>query len=207
MYRVISENTYQKFISIEDKEGILSATSDWRLDGVGPRVDTFDGILDMWLNQNNDVLEKMKLSTEPIWVDISKPITQGIYLKSNNTFIGFSRSRFQLGKILVNEIVCIVPEYRGSNYLVESSILGLKTIFNTLEGNAIHTKVPIDKSSSSLPTTTKESDVQDTQLDRIEPITYKSTIYTREEWLVWIEKPENESIKNAPYEYIWNYTG
>lgn len=207
MYRVIGENVYQKFISIEDKEGILSATSDWRLDGAGPRVDTFDGILDMWLKQNEDVLAKMNPLTDPIWVDGSKAITQGIYLKSNNTFIGFSRSRFRVGYILDAEVVCIVPEYRGSNYLVESSILGLKTIFNTLEGNAIHTKVPIDKSSSSLPTTTKESAVQDTQLDRIEPITYKSTIYTREEWLAWIEKPENESIKNAPYEYIWNYTG
>ena len=107
---------------------------------------------------------------------------------------------------MVNEVVCIVPEYRGNAYLTESSILGLKTVFDTLEGNEIHSTVPVDKSSSSLPTTTKESEDRVTKLDRVEPITYKKTVYTRAEYLSWINDSKNEDIKNAPYEYILRYT-
>ena len=206
MYRVIGKNVYHKFISEEDKDGIINATADWRMDGSGQKVNLFDDVLKKWLNQNNTVLEKMKTQTEPIWMDNDCPITEGIYLKTNNKFIGFSRNRFKTGKILVNEVVCIVPEYRGNAYLTESSILGLKTVFDTLEGNEIHSTVPVDKSSSSLPTTTKESDDKMTKFDRVEPITYKKTVYTRAEYLSWINDSKNEDIKNAPYEYILRYT-
>ena len=206
MYRVIGKNVYHKFISEEDKDGIIDATADWRMDGSGQKLWLFDEALKRWLKWNNTVLEKMETQTEPVWMDNDCPITEGIYLKTNDKFIGFSRNRFEIGKILANEAVFIVPEYRGNAYLTESSILGIKTVFDTLEGNEIHSQVPVDKSSSSLPTTTKESNDKMTKFDRVEPITYKKTVYTRAEYLSWINDSKNEHIKNAPYEYILRYT-
>ena len=212
MHRIIGENVYHKLISEEDKDGIISATSDWRKDGAGQNVRKFEGgIFQQWLDQNAAVADNMIKNpltpgSSPGNSSFFGIITQGTYLKSDDTFIGFSRSRFLEEGVFENELVCFVPEYRGNSYLTESSILGLKTLFITFNANTLISKVTVDKSSSSIPSTTKESDDIETKLDRIEPVTHKKTILTQEEFLTWLNKPENEDIKNATYEYHWNYT-
>ena len=137
IYRIFGENIYKTHIKKEDKQAIIDATSDWRADGQMD-LEEFEYVFQRWLEQNEEILDHTEAQTgqqgtdwwyeEPVW---GKSMTEGIYLKSDDTCIGFERCRI-LEWSMSNEITALVPSARENGYYIETSSLGLNTLFGRI---------------------------------------------------------------------------
>ena len=133
-YRVEGENIYKTHLEEKDKQAVIDATSDWRADGEMD-LEEFELVFPTWLEQNQFIKNHTDKQTEqqgtdwwyeePCW---GKMITEGIYLKSDDSCIGFERATI-LEWSFVNEITALVPSAREKGYYIENSALGLKTLF------------------------------------------------------------------------------
>ena len=211
IYRIFGENIYKTHIRKEDKQAIIDATSDWRADGQMD-LEEFEYVFPRWLEQNEEILDHTEAQTgqqgtdwwdeEPVW---GKSMTEGIYLKSDDTCIGFERCRI-LEWSMSNEITALVPSARENGYYIENSSLGLKTLFETFGCRSIITQTPTSVNTSKQPYKDITPTKVETRLDRITPVEYRETILTREWYTQWINEPEQSTLKNIPYTYHWKYT-
>lgn len=210
--RIIGEHVYTQWIREEDKAGIINATADWRADGA-MNLDSFEGVFPRWLQQNEKIKDHIAKQTEQPGTDwwFEEPCwgvtyTQGIYLKSDDSFVGFERSTIG-EKSSWTRVFVLVPEVREKGYFIDASSIGLKALFETYGCLHFTAENPTNISTDKLPYMGLTPTEVKTKLDRVIPVEYKKTIMTREGYAEWINKPENSAIKNNPYEYHWRYTG
>jgi len=204
-----SERLYFKFIEIEDKDAIKDALSDWRADGVTESDYEFDLRIKKWLDQNTlmrseGVAEEDDMKLENVmrrdcwW-------TEGIYLRSDDTCIGFTRGKFS-GNCYYHYVTAIRPSYRGSGYFGECNLMGNKILFTTythIEKQI--SMIPVDElnkenSYASLDALGTD-DVRETRTDRIAPTTYQKKIITRDQFMEWYNKDEQKPLRDAYYNY------
>ena len=204
-----SERLYFKFIEIEDKDALKDALSDWRADGVTESDYEFDLRIKKWLEQNKlmrseGVAEEDDLKVENVmrrdcwW-------TEGIYLRSDDTCIGFTRGKFS-GNCYYHYVTAIRPSYRGSGYFGECNLMGNKVLFTTythIEKQI--SMIPDDQlnkenSYASLDTLGTD-DEKETRTDRIAPTTYQKRIITRDQFIEWYNKDEQKPLRDAYYNY------
>ena len=204
-----SERLYFKFIEIKDKDAIKDALSDWRADGVTESDYEFDLRIKKWLDQNTlmrseGVAEEDDMKLENVmrrdcwW-------TEGIYLRSDDTCIGFTRGKFS-GNCYYHYVTAIRPSYRGSGYFGECNLMGNKILFTTythIEKQI--SMIPVDElnkdnSYASLDALGTD-DVRETRTDRIAPTTYQKKIITRDQFMEWYNKDEQKPLRDAYYKY------
>ena len=204
-----SERLYFKFIEIKDKDAIKDALSDWRADGVTESDYEFDLRIKKWLDQNTlmrseGVAEEDDMKLENVmrrdcwW-------TEGIYLRSDDTCIGFTRGKFS-GNCYYHYVTAIRPSYRGSGYFGECNLMGNKILFTTythIEKQI--SMIPVDElnkenSYASLDALGTD-DVRETRTDRIAPTTYQKKIITRDQFMEWYNKDEQKPLRDAYYNY------
>ena len=204
-----SERLYFKFIEMKDKDAIKDALSDWRADGVTESDYEFDLRIKKWLDQNTlmrseGVAEEDDMKLENVmrrdcwW-------TEGIYLRSDDTCIGFTRGKFS-GNCYYHYVTAIRPSYRGSGYFGECNLMGNKILFTTythIEKQI--SMIPVDElnkdnSYASLDALGTD-DVRETRTDRIAPTTYQKKIITRDQFMEWYNKDEQKPLRDAYYNY------
>lgn len=204
-----SERLYFKFIEIEDKDALKDALSDWRADGVTESDEEFTLRIKKWLKQNErmrdegveeeDHMDMSKVMNRDCWY------TEGIYLRSDDTCIGFTRGKFS-GNCYYHYLTAIRPSYRGSGYFGECNLMGNKVIFTTythIEKQI--SMIPVDElnkenSYASLDALGTD-DVKETRTDRIAPTTYQKKIITRDQFMEWYNKDEQKPLRDAYYNY------
>ena len=174
-----SERLYFKFIEIEDKDALKDALSDWRADGVTESDEEFTLRIKKWLKQNERMRDEGVEEEDDL--DVSKVMnrdcwwTEGIYLRSDDTCIGFTRGKFS-GNSYYHYVTAIRPSYRGSGYFGECNLMGNKILFTTythIEKQI--SMIPVDElnkenSYASLDALGTD-DVRETRTDRIAPTT------------------------------------
>jgi hypothetical protein len=204
------ERIYIKYIKLEDKDSIKDTLSDWRADGVTETDEEFTLRIKKWVDQNKQMLDDSEdVDTDDF--DISKVLnrdlwwTEGIYLKSDDTLVGFTRGKFS-GKDYYHYITAIRPSHRGNGYFEEAGAIGNKTLFITHSlVDRIIAMIPIDQlnqanSQSSLDALGVDSE-RETLTDRIAPITYQRRVITKEQYIEWYNKDEQKSLRDAYYNF------
>ena len=204
-----SERLYFKFIEIEDKDALKDALSDWRADGVTESDEEFTLRIKKWLKQNERMRDEGVEEEDDL--DMSRVLnrdcwwTEGIYLRSDDTCIGFTRGKFS-GKAYYHYVTVIRPSYRGNGYFGECNLMGNKILFTTythIEKQI--SMIPVDElnkenSYASLDALGTD-DVQETRTDRIAPTTYQKKIITRDQFMEWYNKDEQKPLRDAYYKY------
>tara|TARA_R100001463_G_scaffold71146_3_gene124921 strand:+ start:1352 stop:1999 length:648 start_codon:yes stop_codon:yes gene_type:complete len=204
-----SERLYFKFIEIEDKDALKDALSDWRADGVTESDHEFTLRIKKWLKQNERMRDEGVEEEDDM--DVSKVMnrdcwwTEGIYLRSDDTCIGFTRGKFS-GNCYYHYVTAIRPSYRGSGYFGECNLMGNKILFTTY--------THIEKQIAMIPDDqlNKENsyasldalgtdDEKETRTDRIAPTTYQKKIITRDQFMEWYNKDEQKPLRDAYYNY------
>ena len=204
-----SERLYFKFIEIEDKDALKDALSDWRADGVTESDHEFTLRIKKWLKQNERMRDEGVEEEDDM--DVSKVMnrdcwwTEGIYLRSDDTCIGFTRGKFS-GNCYYHYVTAIRPSYRGSGYFGECNLMGNKILFTTythIEKQIA--MIPDDQlnkenSYASLDALGVDEE-RETKTDRIAPITYQRRILTRDQFMEWYNKDEQKPLRDAHYNY------
>ena len=204
-----SERLYLKFIKIEDKDALKDALSDWRADGVTESDEEFTLRIKKWLKQNERMRDEGVEEEDDL--DMSKVLnrdcwwTEGIYLRSDDTCIGFTRGKFS-GKAYYHYVTVIRPSYRGNGYFGECNLMGNKILFTTythIEKQI--SMIPVDElnkenSYASLDALGVDEE-RETKTDRITPITYQRRIITRDQFLDWYNQDEQQPLRDAYYNY------
>ena len=204
-----SERLYTRYITLEDKDAMKDALSDWRADGVTESDYEFTLRVKKWILQNDrmrdedveeeDTMDKTKVMNRDCW------FTDGIYLRSDDTCVGFTRGKFS-GNCYYHYVTVVRPSYRGNGYFGECGLMGNKVLFTTYTHiEKIIAMVPDDqlnKSNSygSLDALGVDAE-QETLTDRIAPITYQRRIITRDQFMEWYNKDEQKSLRDAYYKY------
>jgi len=200
------ERLYIKYIKLEDKDLIKDALSDWRADGVTETDYEFTLRIKKWVDQNGRMLDDSEDVDEDDF-DVSKVLnrdcwwTEGIYLKSDDTLVGFTRGKFS-GKDYYHYITAIRPSYRGNGYFEEAGAIGNKTLFIKYSlVDRIIAMIPIDQlnqanAQSSLDALGVDAE-RETLTDRIAPITYQRRVITKEQYIEWYNKDEQKSLRDA----------
>ena len=202
------ERLYTRFIKLEDKDAIKDALSDWRADGVVESDYEFTLRIQQWIAQNERMLDDSEdVDTDDF--DASKILnrdcwwTEGIYLRSDDTCIGFVRGHF-LERDYYHYVTAIRPAYRDNGYFEEAGEIGNKTLFIQYSlVNRLITMIPIDQlnqtnSHSSLDALGSSTE-RETITDRIAPTTYQRKIVTREQYVEWYNKDEQKAIRDKYY--------
>ena len=204
-----SERLYFKFIEIEDKDALKDALSDWRADGVTESDEEFTLRIKKWLKQNERMRDEGVEEEDDL--DMSRVLnrdcwwTEGIYLRSDDTCIGFTRGKFS-GKAYYHYVTVIRPSYRGKGYFGECNLMGNKILFTTythIEKQI--SMIPVDElnkenSYASLDALGVDEE-RETKTDRIAPITYQRRIITRDQFMEWYNKDEQKPLRDAYYNY------
>ena len=204
-----SERLYTRFIKLEDKDAMKDALSDWRADGVTESDYEFTLRIKKWLKQNErmrdegveeeDNMDITKVMNRDCWY------TDGIYLRSDDTCIGFTRGKFS-GNCYYHYVTAIRPSYRGNGYFGECSLLGNKVLFTTY--THIEKQIAMipddqlnkDNSYASLDALGDDAE-RETLTDRIAPTTYQRRVFTRDQFMEWYNKDEQKSLRDAYYNY------
>ena len=204
-----SERLYLKFIKIEDKDALKDALSDWRADGVTESDEEFTLRIKKWLKQNERMRDEGVEEEDDL--DMSRVLnrdcwwTEGIYLRSDDTCIGFTRGKFS-GKAYYHYVTAIRPSYRGNGYFGESNLMGNKALFTTYTHiEKLISMIPVDElnkenSYASLDALGVDEE-RETKTDRIAPITYQRRIITRDQFMEWYNKDEQKPLRDAYYNY------
>ena len=204
-----SERLYFKFIEIEDKDALKDDLSDWRADGVTESDEEFTLRVKKWLKQNERIRDEGVEEEDDL--DMSRVLnrdcwwTEGIYLRSDDTCIGFTRGKFS-GKAYYHYVTAIRPSYRGNGYFGECNLMGNKILFTTythIEKQI--SMIPVDElnkenSYASLDALGVDEE-RETKTDRIAPITYQRRIITRDQFLNWYNQDEQQPLRDAYYNY------
>jgi len=209
--RATGNRIYTKIPTVADKAAFLDAMSDWRPDGVTPEDQELEDYFTQITEQSAYALGRLESQkSDPSYsfeADYKGWIHQGIYLKSDNTFIGTSMGKMTYGTFY-HQTVMFRPAYRGQGYAAEYTILGYKTLFEGMSGcDAVHNRRPADPSAEiqSITAMYDGTDIKKTHtlLDRIDPIEYHDLVLTKEQWTTWINAAENADKKAEPFEFTW----
>lgn len=211
---------YIKAMTLNEKDAVLDALSDWRADGVQMTDDEATTLVHQWCEQMKAPWEEYTkaLGTEDeykIEADPDQPFGTSwaydcIFRNSDDVCIGFQIGKF-IGTRFHHSMTCIRPAYRNQGYYTELGEQGLKTLFIALKNVETFTSnVPVN--AGTLPSAIYDLYNGDTDwsagllrtqtlLDRIDPVEYQLYEVRKEDWLAWLDLPKNAAIKAATFSY------
>ena len=211
---------YIKYMTLNEKDAVLDALSDWRADGVQMTDDEATTLFYQWCEQMKAPWAEYtkSLGTENEYMvepDPDQPFGTSwaydcIFRKSDDVCIGFQIGKF-IGTRFHHSMTCIRPAYRNQGYYTELGEQGLKTLFIALKNVETFTSnVPVK--AGTLPSAIYDLYNGDTDwsagllrtqtlLDRIDPVEYQLYEIKKEDWLEWLDLPKNAAIKAATFSY------
>ena len=212
--KISSTNVYHRPLTINELDAVKDALTDWRADGIMEADDEFELRIKKWVEQNryihnvdtNAVFYNPESELYYTWNDNHNKTwwTEGIFLKSDNTCIGFTRGKF-VNRCYRHHVTAFRPAYRKKGYYAESDLLGARSIFEIKGIEKEIVMIPTEYLNTngsiiSASTLLGEDEEDVTLTDRIDPITYRTRIITKEDFLTWFNDPAQESVRNTPFE-------
>ena len=215
-YRYSNDNIYiQPMLNRdEDKANILLARADWRADGVVP-TKQFDKVFPTWVAEmeltwkNTGMNELTKAEAERVGIPTTnnsilprsffpKPfyLTEMIYEKSSNDFIGFTRAWMD-GTNSEHILTCFHPDKRGKGYHKDYSVMASKAWFLYNEGESSTHFTP--RGQSSYYVSDPYASVAKTSVDRIEPVDYIENKFTKAEYTAWMNQADKQADRDANF--------
>ena len=211
---------YIKPMTVNEKEAVRDAISDWRADGVEMTDDEATTLIHQWCEQMKtaDATFLAALGGENEYMvepDAEQPLGTSwrydcIFRNSDNVCIGFQIGKF-IGTRFHHSMTCIRPAYRNQGYYSELGDQGLKTLFIGLKNVETFTS-NVPTAAGTLPSSIYDLYNGDTDwsagllrtqtlLDRIDPVEYQLYEVKKADWLVWLDLPKNSAIKAATFLY------
>lgn len=212
--KISSTNVYHRPLTINELDAVKDALTDWRADGIMEADDEFELRIKKWVEQNryihnvdtNAVFYNPESELYYTWNNNHNKTwwTEGIFLKSDNTCIGFTRGKF-VNRCYRHHVTAFRPAYRKKGYYAESDLLGARSIFEIKGIEKEIVMIPTEYLNTngsiiSASTLLGEDEEDVTLTDRIDPITYRTRIITKEDFLTWFNDPAQESVRNTPFE-------
>ena len=198
----------------EDKANILLARTDWRADGVVPTRE-FDAVFPEWVEQMNNLWKQLGMeentkeealrvgaSVETNSVvsrsQYSEPFysTNLLYKKSNNEFLGFSRSWHDKTDNR-HTVTCLHPDQRNKNYITDFAVIAGKAWFLYSGGETITHHTP--KGQTSYYVEDPDIEIAKSSLDRIEQVDYIKTVITKADYIAWMDLPANQADRDDSF--------
>ena len=211
---------YLKPMTVNEKEAVRDAISDWRADGVEMTDDEATTLIHQWCEQMKKPQEAYfsAMGTEnEFMVDPDTANEFGtswaydcIFRNSDDVCIGFQVGKF-IGTRYHHSMTCIRPAYRNQGYYSELGDQGLKTLFIGLKNVETFTS-NVPTAAGTLPSSIYDLYNGDTDwsagllrtqtlLDRIDPIEYQLYEVKKSDWLTWLDLPKNAALKAATFSY------
>ncbi len=211
--KLSSANIYHRPLTMNELDAVKDALTDWRADGIMEEDDEFELRIRKWVEQNrlihnvdyNAIFYNPESEFYYTWNDSYNKTwwNDGIFLKSDDTCIGFTRGKF-LDRCYRHYVSAFRPAYRKQGYYAESDLLGTRSIFNIKGIEKEEVMIPtqyLNTTGSVMSSTSLGDDEGETTLtDRIDPTTYRNRTLTREAFLAWFNDPAQESVRNTPFE-------
>lgn len=211
--KLSSTNIYHRPLTINELDAVKDALTDWRADGIMEEDDEFELRIRKWVEQNrfihnvdnNAIFYNPESEFYYTWNDNYNKTwwNDGIFLKSDDTCIGFTRGKF-LDRCYRHYVTAFRPAYRKQGYYAESDLLGTRSIFNIkgLEKEEVMIPTQYLNTTGAVMSSTLlgDDDGEITLTDRIDPTTYRNRTLTREAFLAWFNDPAQESVRNTPFE-------
>ena len=211
--KISSTNVYHRPLSMNELDAVKDALTDWRADGIMEADDEFELRIKKWVEQNryihnvdtNQVFYNPESEFYYTWNDNHNKTwwTEGVFLKSDDTCIGFTRGKF-LDRCYRHHVTAFRPAYRKQGYYEESDLLGVRAIFriNGIEKEIVMIPTEYLNTTGSVMSSTLLGDDEDdvTLTDRIDPVTYRTRTLTKEDFLAWYNDPAQEAVRNIPFE-------
>ena len=211
--KLSSTNIYHRPLTMNELDAVKDALTDWRADGIMEEDDEFELRIRKWVEQNrhihnvdyNAIFYNPESEFYYTWNDDYYKTwwNDGIFLKSDDTCIGFTRGKF-LDRCYRHYVSAFRPAYRKQGYYAESDLLGTRSIFNIKGIEKEEVMIPtqyLNTTGSVMSSTSLGDDEGETTLtDRIDPTTYRNRTLTREAFLAWFNDPAQESVRNTPFE-------
>ena len=211
--KLSSANIYHRPLTMNELDAVKDALTDWRADGIMEEDDEFELRIRKWVEQNrlihnvdyNAIFYNPESEFYYTWNDSYNKTwwNDGIFLKSDDTCIGFTRGKF-LDRCYRHYVSAFRPAYRKQGYYAESDLLGTRSIFNIkgIEKEEVMIPTQYLNTTGSVMSSTSlgDDDGEVTLTDRIDPTTYRNRTLTREAFLAWFNDPAQESVRNTPFE-------
>ena len=209
----ISTNVYHRPLTMNELDAVKDALTDWRADGIMEDDDEFELRMKNWVRQNR-LIHEVEYNADFYNPESEFYYTwnpnhdkswwnEGIFLKSDDTCIGFSRGKF-MQRCYHHYVTAFRPAYRQQGYYAESDLLGARSIFkiNGIEKDIVMIPTEyLNTTGTIMSMTNLGDDEEDTTLtDRIDPITYRTRTITKEAFLAWWNDPAQEAVRNIPFE-------
>ena len=215
-YRYSNDKIYvQPLVDrLEDKENIIAARVDWRADGVVP-IREFDAVFPDWIMQVDSLWKQLGMTenteAEALRVGTSvetnsvlprsfypEPfyLTDMIYEKSSDEFIGFARSWIN-GTTSEHIVTCFHPDQREKGYHNDFSVAAGKSWFTYADGGLLLMYTP--KSQTSYYIEDPDIEVARSSLDRIDSVDYIETRITKADYTAWMDLPDNQADRDATF--------
>ena len=218
--KVTFTNIYTKAMTMNEKEAVRDAISDWRADTVQMTDDEATLLIYQWCEQMKKAHEAYfsAIGTENEYMVEPDPAGEFgtswaydcIFRKSDDVCIGFQIGKF-IGTRYHHSMTCIRPAYRNQGYYSELAENGPKPLFLTLKNiETFTTNIPT--AAGTLPSSVYDLYNTDTDwsagilrtqtlLDRIDPVEYTLYEVKKSDWLTWLDLPKNAALKAATYSY------
>jgi len=211
---------YLKPMTVNEKEVVRDAISDWRADGVEMTDDEATTLIHQWCEQmkTSDATFRAALGGENEYMvepDPEQPLGRAwsydsIFRNSDDVCIGFQVGKF-IGTRYHHSMTCIRPAYRNQGYYTEAAEQGLKTLFLGLKNVETFTcNMPVKAGTLS----SKIYDLYNTDtdwsagllktqtlLDRIDPVEYQLYEVRKADWLAWLDLSKNAAVKAATFSF------
>ena len=212
--KISTTNVYHRPLTINELDAVKDALTDWRADGIMEDDDEFELRIKKWAEQNryihnvdtNAVFYNPESELYYTWNDNHNKTwwTEGIFLKSDDTCIGFTRGKF-VDRYYRHHVTAFRPAYRKQGYYAESDLLGCRSIFEIKGIEKEVVMIPteyLNTNGSIISASTLLGDDEDdvTLTDRIDPVTYRTRTITKEAFLAWFNDPAQEAVRNTPFE-------
>ena len=197
-----------------DKANILLARADWRADGVVP-TEEFDQIFPLWYEEHNKAWKMAGMTEDtkaeairigqPVGVDEVLPrsfypnpfyLTEMIYEKTTDNFVGFSRNYLNQGDA-EHIVTCFHPDQRGKGYMNRFSVMSSKAWFLHSGGTSATHYTPQGQTSYYVEDPNIE--IFKTRIDRVDRVNYIKTVFTKAQYLAWMDLPANQADRDASF--------
>ena len=197
-----------------DKANILLARADWRADGVVP-TEEFDDMFPLWYEEHTKAwkMAGMNEDTKAEAIRIGQPVgtnevlarsfypepfylTEMIYEVSTDNFVGFSRNWLNGGDA-EHLVTCFHPDQRGKGYMNRFSVMSSKAWFLHSGGTSATHYTP--KGQASYYVADPNIDIFKTRYDRIDRVDYIKTVFTKADYLAWMDLPANHADRDASF--------
>ena len=123
-------------------------------------------------------------------------LTEMIYETATNDFVGFSRNWLNGGDA-EHLITCFHPDQRGKGYMNRFSIMSSKAWFLHSGGTSATHYTP--QGQTGYYVEDPNIDIFKTRFDRIDPVDYIKTVFTKAQYLAWMDLDDMQADRDASF--------